>query len=153
MSPVGWADRLSYRDDIVPHVQSFSPLADKNARILILGSMPGVASLRAGEYYAHPRNAFWTIMGQLLGFDPGMEYAERVERLTRAGVAVWDGDCPFAEGSRVKVATDDSTVTGTPSPWTGLLALARKIEQLPCDLPEDLSANHDHYLHGQPKRT
>lgn len=72
------------------HVQSFAPLGDRQARVLILGSMPGTASLQAGEYYAHPRNAFWPILGQLYGFDPVLPYAERVRRLTTAGIAVWD---------------------------------------------------------------
>ena len=55
-------------------IQSFPPLAPEHARILILGSMPGVASLARGEYYAHPRNAFWPILGELLGFDPALDY-------------------------------------------------------------------------------
>lgn len=62
--------------------------------------MPGTASLEAGQYYAHPRNAFWPIMGQLFAFDPGAAYGERVECLIKAGVAVWDvlASC-YREGS------------------------------------------------------
>ncbi len=71
-------------------VKSFAPLSDRYARVLILGSMPGEASLQAGEYYAHPRNAFWPILSQLFGFDANQPYAERVRRLIEAKVAVWD---------------------------------------------------------------
>lgn len=68
----------------------FPPLADVSAKALILGSMPGVASLAAGEYYAHSRNAFWPIMGELLGAAPGLPYDERLARLQAAGLALWD---------------------------------------------------------------
>lgn len=72
------------------HARGFSPIAKPDARILILGSMPGQASLAAGQYYAHPRNAFWPIMGALLGFDPALPYPERAARLAAASIALWD---------------------------------------------------------------
>jgi double-stranded uracil-DNA glycosylase len=71
-------------------VRSFAPIAAPDAKILILGSMPGIASLEAGQYYAHPRNAFWPIMGALFGAGPDLPYTERVTRLKSQGVAVWD---------------------------------------------------------------
>ncbi|MEN9480240.1 MAG: hypothetical protein RLZZ298_1635 [Pseudomonadota bacterium] len=70
--------------------RSFPPLTAPDAEILILGSMPGQASLAANEYYAHPRNAFWPIMAKLLGFDPSTPYAERVKALHSSRIAVWD---------------------------------------------------------------
>ena len=74
----------------MPRIHCFPPIADSNARILILGSMPGQASLRAGQYYAHPRNAFWPIMGSLIGAGPGFPYPERIRILLSARIAVWD---------------------------------------------------------------
>ena len=69
---------------------SFAPLAAATARVLVVGSMPGAASLRAGQYYAHPQNAFWPVMAELCGVDPARPYAERVACLLAAGLAVWD---------------------------------------------------------------
>lgn len=71
-------------------VRGFPPIADTAAEVLILGSMPGVASLDAHEYYAHPRNAFWPMMGDLVGAAPTLPYRERVGRLLAARIAVWD---------------------------------------------------------------
>ncbi len=71
-------------------IQSFEPIAAPDAEILILGSMPGIASLEANQYYAHPRNAFWQIMGELFGAGIEMPYAERQTILLSRRVAVWD---------------------------------------------------------------
>lgn len=71
-------------------VHGFPPLADPRAELLILGSMPGRASLQADQYYAHPRNAFWPILGRVLGFAPAAPYAERCAHLCAGRVALWD---------------------------------------------------------------
>ncbi len=71
-------------------VRGFPPIEAPGAEILVLGSMPGLASLEAGEYYAHPRNVFWQIMGDLFGAGPNLPYAARVKALTARRVAVWD---------------------------------------------------------------
>ena len=71
-------------------VESFAPVVGKRPRILILGSMPGVASLEAVQYYAHPRNAFWPIMGELFGIDASTDYAARVAQIRQCPVVLWD---------------------------------------------------------------
>lgn len=71
-------------------IRSFAPIATPKARVLILGSMPGVASLQAGQYYAHPQNAFWRIMGELIGAGPEKPYEERARRLKANDIALWD---------------------------------------------------------------
>lgn len=71
-------------------VTGLAPVCAEGARILVLGSMPGVASLRAQRYYAHPRNAFWPMAARILGFDPGLSYEARMAALAARGVALWD---------------------------------------------------------------
>lgn len=71
-------------------IQSFPPIAGPNARILILGSIPGKASLDAGEYYAHPRNQFWPIIAALLQCGPLADYPSKISALLDANIAVWD---------------------------------------------------------------
>lgn len=69
---------------------SFPPSVTPDCSVLVLGSLPGDESLRQAQYYAHPRNAFWKIMGSLLGFDPSLPYGERLSLLNRGGVGLWD---------------------------------------------------------------
>jgi TDG/mug DNA glycosylase family protein len=69
---------------------SFNPVINDSARILILGSMPGVKSLNEQQYYAHPQNAFWRIMATLLNFDVLDDYQQRLAFLQSNEVALWD---------------------------------------------------------------
>jgi TDG/mug DNA glycosylase family protein len=71
-------------------IRSFPPIENPGSTVLILGSMPGKESLRARQYYAHPRNTFWTIMGELAGATPSLPYEARIEKLKSAGIALWD---------------------------------------------------------------
>lgn len=71
-------------------VRSFEPIEDRNAKLLILGSMPGRASLAAGQYYAHAQNVFWRIVSDLLDIHAHAPYESRVEALKSARIAVWD---------------------------------------------------------------
>ena len=70
--------------------RGFPPIAAPDARVLILGSLPGQVSLARRQYYAQPHNAFWRIMGALFGAGPEQPYEARVERLKTQRVAVWD---------------------------------------------------------------
>ena len=99
----------------LPRIHGFPPVENASARILILGSMPGEASLRADQYYAHPQNLFWRILGEILGYpndarlqrlsaedSPGSAlptnasslrdapYAEKLRLLRSADIALWD---------------------------------------------------------------
>ncbi|MEN8212983.1 MAG: DNA-deoxyinosine glycosylase [Pseudomonadota bacterium] len=71
-------------------ISSFPPVIGANPHTLILGSMPGRASLEAQQYYAHPRNAFWPIMARLFDFDAQLEYRLRLEKLAANGILLWD---------------------------------------------------------------
>ncbi|SEG12842.1 DNA-deoxyinosine glycosylase [Nitrosomonas ureae] len=74
----------------MPTIHSFAPIAGRHAKILILGSMPGEASLAANQYYAHPRNAFWPIMAPLLRIQANSRYEEKIIALKSSPIALWD---------------------------------------------------------------
>ena len=72
------------------HDKCFPPIARRDAELLILGSLPGRKSLEMRQYYAHPQNAFWKIITQVLGADWPLPYTRRVKILTEHGIALWD---------------------------------------------------------------
>lgn len=84
----------SRRDEAPPDRDALSglaPVGDARARVLILGSFPGEASLRANAYYGHPRNQFWRLIGGVIGEAlHDLAYAERIARLVAHRIAVWD---------------------------------------------------------------
>jgi len=90
-------------------VRGFPPIADAKARVLILGSMPGQASLAAGQYYAHAQNLFWRILGEVSGVAPSASYAARTRALKACGIAVWDVLASCAREGSLDSAIDDAS--------------------------------------------
>ena len=73
----------------------FKPIIDGKPKILILGSMPGEASLQQSQYYANPRNLFWEIVATHLNFEPTITYEKKIKQLIENKIALWDviGSC------------------------------------------------------------
>lgn len=109
-------------------VRSFPPVVGDGARVLILGSMPGAASLDAARYYAHPRNLFWPIMGALFDAGPDLDYLERLGRLEAAGVALWDVAAECVRPGSLDARIDAGSVV--PNDIAGLLARHARIERI-----------------------
>lgn len=68
--------------------QGFPPVSRSDARVLILGSLPGARSIAEQEYYAHPQNAFWSIMREMFGIEG--DYGSRCRQLQEQRIALWD---------------------------------------------------------------
>ncbi|HLK70787.1 MAG TPA: DNA-deoxyinosine glycosylase [Steroidobacteraceae bacterium] len=111
--------------------RSFPPIVRPDARILILGSMPGTASLAAGQYYAHPHNQFWRLLGEICGAGIELPYARRLERLQQQRLALWDVlDSCVREGSLDSAIEHHSAV---PNDIASLLRAAPGIRRLCCN--------------------
>lgn len=98
-------------------IYGFPPVANLDARVLVLGSMPGQASLDAQEYYAHRHNAFWRIIGDLLWAGRALPYPERLQGLGDVGIALWDviAGCERAGSLDASIVKDTVLVNNFPA--------------------------------------
>jgi double-stranded uracil-DNA glycosylase len=110
---------------------SFAPVARADARTLVLGSMPGAASLAAAQYYAHPQNHFWPIMGAICGAGRGLPYAQRLERLAEGKIALWDVLQSCVRPGSLDAAIEASSAE--PNDLPALLRSHREIARICCN--------------------
>ncbi len=89
---------------------SFPPITTKKARALILGSSPGITSLAAQQYYAHPQNAFWHIMAEIFGME-AETYEQRVRIIERNNLALWDVLAECERHGSLDSSIADETIT------------------------------------------
>jgi hypoxanthine-DNA glycosylase len=100
-------------------LQGLAPIAGHGARLLVLGSFPGAASLAAQQYYGHPRNHFWPILSALWGEDLlALPYRSRVAALKRHGLALWD----VYAACRREGSLDSAIEDAVPNDLAGLVA-------------------------------
>ncbi|MCC7457908.1 MAG: DNA-deoxyinosine glycosylase [Nitrospira sp.] len=100
-------------------LQGLPPVAAPHARLVVLGSFPGAASLAARQYYAHPRNQFWTILSTLWQTDlRALPYEARLDELRRRGLGVWD----VYASCRREGSLDSAIEDATPNDLAGLFA-------------------------------
>ncbi|MDH3220238.1 MAG: DNA-deoxyinosine glycosylase [Gammaproteobacteria bacterium] len=109
-------------------VQSFEPIIGRRPRIIILGSMPGVASLEAVQYYAHPRNAFWPIMDELFDIDRNTSYERRIAAVKKLPLILWDTLQACHRPGSLDSAIDAGSVRANDFP--GLLARQPQIRAI-----------------------
>src|SRR3982751_3876069 len=83
--------RTGCRDFSVSVKVGLPPVARRDARLFVLGSLPGDASLAAQRYYAHPSNQFWRLLGTAIGEElQPLSYEQRLECLSERGIGLWD---------------------------------------------------------------
>ena len=110
---------MSEGGPVSQRLQGLAPIAGRQARLLVLGSFPSVASLSAQQYYAHPRNHFWPILSALWGTDlSALPYARRVAAARQRGLAIWDVYAACRRDGSLDSAIEDAL----PNDLAGLVA-------------------------------
>ena len=107
-------------------IHGYAPVWNGASRILVLGTMPSVESLKQGFYYAHPRNAFWRILAEVYGEATPGDVPGKIALLTRHDIALWD---VLASCER-KGSLDSAIREGEPSDIPGLLAACPAIRKI-----------------------
>lgn len=98
-----------------PRLTGLGPVADCHTRLVVLGSFPGVASLGAAQYYAHPRNQFWPLLSAVLGTDlVALGYAARLQALLAHGVGLWDVYAACRREGSLDTAIEDAEYNDFP---------------------------------------
>lgn len=90
--------------------QGFAPIVGDKPKVLILGTMPSQKSLEQQQYYGHPQNRFWWIMGQLFGFDATLPYQDRVECVSQYPIVIWDVIASCHRPGSLDSAIDEQTL-------------------------------------------
>jgi hypoxanthine-DNA glycosylase len=124
---------------------SFAALARADARTVVLGSMPGAASLAATEYYAHPQNQFWPIMQAICGAGRALPYALRLERLAEGRIALWD-----VLQSCVRPGSLDSAIEASSAEPNDIPALLRSHREIACICCNGATAHRELLRHFGP---
>lgn len=108
-------------------LDGLAPIADAGTRLVVLGSFPGVASLRAQQYYGHPRNHFWPILSALWGIDlKAASYPERLAVVRAHGLGIWDVYARCEREGSLDSAIENAQLNDLP----GLLRRAPRLEAI-----------------------
>ena len=118
-SPPAQARAAAQSATPAPRLQGLAPVVAVSCRLLVLGSFPSVASLQAQQYYAHPRNHFWPIVGDLFELElMRLPYVQRIEAVRERGLGIWD---VYAHCRR-EGSLDSAIMDAQPNDLRGLVA-------------------------------
>lgn len=97
-------------------IYSFAPIIGESCTVLLLGTMPGVESLRRQQYYGHEHNAFWRIIYNLFGREPDADYEKKKDFLLQHSIALWD----VLEACEREGSSDSKIKNPVPNDFAGL---------------------------------
>ena len=153
--------------DLGARLQGLPPVVARHSRLVILGSFPGLASLQAQQYYGHPRNHFWPLLGAIWGLDlVALPYAQRLTAMRHRGLGLWDVYASCRREGSLDTAIKDAELNDLASlkrrapalqlvahnggesarAMKQLLALGLPVQQLPSSSPANASWSFERKL-------